>query len=140
MNDRIDALLARLEDIRDERHFPAHMMSVHEEMVEICEALRATAPKPLGDVREVRVDRDSANSHFLDHQIIVDGECIAFANDPWADLIAASLATPAVPDREGIIGECAEIAARWINATGDRSGVAVNIRNEILALKPGSQS
>jgi hypothetical protein len=35
----IQSLRDRLEDIRDERHFPAHMMSAHDEMLEVLDLM-----------------------------------------------------------------------------------------------------
>lgn len=39
--ERINAIRERLEDIRDERHFPAHMLSAHDEMLSMLDDLDA---------------------------------------------------------------------------------------------------
>lgn len=43
---QIQSIASRLEDIRDERHFPAHMIDVHDEMVAMCETLTAALKSP----------------------------------------------------------------------------------------------
>ena len=50
-------------------------------------------------VERARVARDGANSHCFEHRIEVDGECIAFANDPWADRIAVALSQALIAER-----------------------------------------
>lgn len=47
----------------------------------------------------VEADYGTANSHFLDDQILVDGECIAFASEPWTDRIVAALRDPKPAER-----------------------------------------
>lgn len=66
---------------------------------------RRPSPVAGGDLR-VRA-LDGANSHYFDHRIVVGdgdaiergdgGECIAFADEPWASRIAAALNQPATP-------------------------------------------
>jgi len=41
------SLRARLDDIRDERHFPAHMMDAHDEMLAILDEIEALTAAPL---------------------------------------------------------------------------------------------
>jgi len=68
----------------------------------------------------VEVLRDSANSHCFDDRIMVAGECIAFASEPWSSKIAASLARePATADvgREGY-WKALEQAARDLGGAG----------------------
>lgn len=62
------------------------------------------------DGEGVEVLRDSANSHCFDDRIMVAGECIAFASEPWSSKIAASLARE--PATAGVGREAREIAIK----------------------------
>lgn len=46
MKDKIGSLRARLDDIRDDRHFPAHMLSAHDEMLEVLDEMEALTQPP----------------------------------------------------------------------------------------------
>lgn len=41
MMDTIVSIRGRLDDIRDDRHFPAHMLSAHDAMVDLLDEMEA---------------------------------------------------------------------------------------------------
>ncbi len=97
MLDRIAALRERLNDIYDDRHFPAHLLSAHEEMCAVLDELIAlTTPKPEASQGEEPAEAEVERLREQNRRLCASLEEILV---PLERAAAAMVAEGKVPDQ-----------------------------------------